>query len=50
MVSLTRLVTDVKFMRDVKYEFIQDKLDEQFEGISKEIELMYQTRFGNAIL
>lgn len=50
LVSLTRLVTDVKFMSDVKYEFIQDKLDEQFEGISEEIELMYQTRFGNAIL
>ena len=44
LVTITRLITDVRFICKVKDEFVQSKLDEHFEGIQEEVENMYRAR------
>lgn len=46
LVTISRLITDVRFICKVKDEFVQSKLDEHFEGIQKEIETMYKEKFA----
>lgn len=46
LVTISRLITDVGFICKVKDEFVQSKLDEHFEGIQKEIEIMYKEKFA----
>ncbi|MBR5401797.1 MAG: hypothetical protein IK102_08295 [Treponema sp.] len=45
LVTIGRLITDVRFICKVKDEFVQSKLDEQFEGIKSEIDNLYNSRF-----
>lgn len=45
LVTISRLITDVRFICKVKDEFVQSKLDEHFEGVQKEVENMYRARF-----
>ncbi|MBQ5657671.1 MAG: hypothetical protein IIV14_09605 [Bacteroidaceae bacterium] len=46
LVTIVRLITDVRFICKVKDEFVQSKLDEHFEGIQDEIEDLYKARFA----
>ena len=46
LVTISRLMTDVRFICKVKEEFVQSKLDEHFEGIKEEIEELYEMRFA----
>ena len=46
LVTIGRLITDVRFICKVKDEFVQSKLDKQFEGIQSEIDNLYNTRFA----
>lgn len=41
LVTITRLLTDVRFICKVKDEFIQSKLDKHFDGIQEEVENLY---------
>ena len=45
LVTISRLITDVRFICKVKDEFIQSKIDQQFEGIKSELDEMYNARF-----
>ncbi|WP_352406426.1 hypothetical protein [Acetoanaerobium noterae] len=45
LVTITRLITDVRFICKVKDEFVQNKLDEHFDGIQEEVENIYKSRF-----
>ena len=45
LVTITRLITDVRFICKVKDEFVQNKLDIQFEGIQSELDELYNNRF-----
>ena len=38
LVTIVRLITDVRFMCKIKDEFVQNKLDIQFEAINSELE------------
>ncbi|MCL2217585.1 MAG: hypothetical protein FWB91_11290 [Defluviitaleaceae bacterium] len=42
IVTITRLVSDVRFICKVKQEFIQSALDVHFQGIVEELEQMYK--------
>lgn len=46
LVTIGRLITDVRFICKVKDEFVQSKLDEHFEGIKEEADALYNKRFG----
>lgn len=46
LVTISRLMSDVRFIFKIKEEFIQSKLDEHFEGIKEEIEELYEMRFA----
>lgn len=46
LVTITRLVSDVRFICKVKDEFVQSKQDIQFEGIKSELDAIYKNRFG----
>ena len=48
LVTIGRLITDVRFICKVKDEFLQKELDEHFEGIREEVDLLYDARFCNA--
>ena len=45
LVTIARLITDVRFICKVKDEFVQNKLTQQFEGIKSELDEMYNARF-----
>ena len=45
LVTITRLITDVRFICKVKDEFVQNKLDIQFEGIQSEVDELYNSKF-----
>ena len=46
LVTISRLMTDVRFIYKVKEEFVQSKLNEHFEGIKEEIEELYEMRLA----
>lgn len=46
LVTIGRLITDVRFICKVKDEFVQSKLNQQFEGIKSELDEMYNARFA----
>ena len=48
LVTITRLITDVRFICKVKDEFVQSKLDIQFEGIQSELDELYNNKFRQA--
>jgi len=48
LVTITRLITDVRFICKVKDEFVQNKLDIQFEGIQSEVDELYNSKFRQA--
>ena len=48
LVTLYRLVTDVRFICKVRDEFVQSKLDENFQGISEEIDRLNKKRFSDS--
>ena len=48
LVTISRLITDVRFICKVKDEFVQSRLNQQFDGIKSELEEMYNTRFSDA--
>lgn len=48
LVTLYRLVTDVRFICKVRDEFVQRKLDENFQGISEEIDRLNKKRFSDS--
>ena len=47
LVTISRLITDIRFMCKVRDEFVRSKLDEHFEGIRSETEALYNNRFNN---
>ncbi len=46
LVTIARLITDVRFVCKVKDEFIQSKLNQHFEGIKSELDEMYKYQLG----
>lgn len=46
LVTIGRLITDVRFICKVKDEFVQSKLNQQFEGIKSELDELYKARFA----
>ena len=46
LVTIARLITDVRFICKVKDEFVQSKLNQQFEGIKSELDEMYNARLS----
>lgn len=46
LVTITRLITDVRFICKVKDEFIENKINENFEGIKEEVNALYEARFS----
>lgn len=44
LITVSRLISDVRFICRVKDEFVQNKLEVQFEGIQEEIEELYRAR------
>ena len=46
LVTIARLVTDVRFICKIKDEFVQSKLNQQFEGAKSELDEMYKARFA----
>lgn len=45
LVSIGRLISDVRFICKVKDEFVERKLNERFEGIKEEVDMLYEKRF-----
>lgn len=46
LVTISRLISDVRFISRVKGEFVQSELDIHFSGIQEEIDSLYETRFS----
>lgn len=46
LVTISRLITDLRFICRVKDEFVHSRLDENFETISKETDALYRARFA----
>lgn len=45
LITIARLITDVRFICKVKDEFVQNKLDQQLEKIKSELDEMHNYRF-----
>ncbi len=45
LVTIVRLISDVRFICKVKDDFVESKLDEHFEGIREELDRLYNDRF-----
>lgn len=46
LVTIARLISDVRFICKVKDEFVESKMDEHFNEIQEEIEQLYEARFS----
>lgn len=44
LVTIARLISDVRFICKIKDEFVQSKMDEYFTGVEEEIEQLYNKR------
>ena len=49
LVTIARLITDVRFICKVKDEFVQSKLNQRFEGIKSELDELYNARFTSTL-
>lgn len=45
VITISSLMMDLRFICKVKEEFVQSKLDENFAGIQREVDELYQRRF-----